>query len=69
MPDDEFVQHLLDRNKALLSATDLPPTILKDLREWRTEDALDRHLHSLVDRCRDDGFGVWTRPSQRPFPS
>ena len=63
IPEEEFIRHLSDRNRALLSVTDLPKALKKDLREWLREDALDKHLRSLVDRCRDDGVGVWAGPS------
>ena len=69
MPEDLYFSRLRERNagllKMLLAGTlaQAQRELRRDLQEFASRDA-DAHIRTLIDACREDGFGVWDPTSK-----
>jgi len=69
MPQELYLSKLRERNAGLLNSLHsgaLAPAqreVRRDIQEFASRD-LDAHIRTLVDACREDGFGVWDPTSK-----
>jgi 5-methylcytosine-specific restriction endonuclease McrA len=69
-PGDRYIEKLTDRNRKLLtwvaengtSANDTHAK--KDFKDFQDRN-LGEHLRTVVQTCRDEGFGIWSGPPSR----
>ena len=60
-PDDQVFARLLTRNKEIVSELRESIPAVKLDKQVFTPEALDTHIDMLLENCRAEGFGIWSR--------